>query len=87
VARRRAGDNGAGTARGVAGSHGLAATGRGSGQSRHPQSGQAALPMPPPPRGIDWHGWEVFKGMPVVPPQFIDYQPERGAQWLKPEIK
>jgi CRISPR-associated endonuclease/helicase Cas3 len=42
---------------------------------------EAALPMPPPPRGMDWRNWPEFKGVPVVPPDLINYEPERGAQW------
>ena len=42
---------------------------------------EVALPMPPPPRGMDWRKWPEFKGVPVASPDLIDYDPERGAQW------
>ena len=45
--------------------------------------GEIALPMPPPPRGMDWRTWPEFKGVPVAPPDLIDYDPKRGAQWGK----
>ena len=44
---------------------------------------EVTLPMPPPPRGMDWRNWPEFKGVPVVPPDLIDYDSERGAQWGK----
>jgi CRISPR-associated endonuclease/helicase Cas3 len=44
---------------------------------------EVALPMPPPPRGMDWRKWPEFKGVPVAPPDLIGYEPERGAQWGK----
>jgi CRISPR-associated endonuclease/helicase Cas3 len=46
---------------------------------------KAALPMPPPPRGVDWKQWSAVKGMPIVPPEFIAYDRQRGAQWRKLE--
>ena len=42
---------------------------------------EVAVPMPPPPRGMDWRKWPEFKGVPVAPPDLIDYDPKRGAQW------
>jgi CRISPR-associated endonuclease/helicase Cas3 len=42
---------------------------------------QVALPMPPPPRGLDWRSWDDWKGVPIAPDSFIDYKPERGARW------
>ena len=45
---------------------------------------EVALPMPPPPRGMDWRKWpNEFNGVPVAPPDLIDYDSERGAQWGK----
>ena len=44
---------------------------------------EVALPMPPPPRGMDWRKWPEFKGVPIAPPDLIDYESERGAQWGK----
>lgn len=44
---------------------------------------EVALPMPPPPRGMDWRKWRDFKGVPVAPSDLIDYKPKRGAQWGK----
>lgn len=41
------------------------------------------LPMPPPPRDLNWREWPVERGIPIAPPNSIDYNPERGAQWQK----
>ncbi|HZT80068.1 MAG TPA: CRISPR-associated helicase Cas3' [Gemmataceae bacterium] len=41
------------------------------------------LPMPPPPRSLNWQGWEKERGLPVAPAGTIDYDPMRGAQWSK----
>jgi CRISPR-associated endonuclease/helicase Cas3 len=42
-----------------------------------------ALPMPPPPKGLDWRKWPDFKGIPVAPDGVIEYDQERGARWRK----
>jgi hypothetical protein len=42
-----------------------------------------ALPMPSPPRGLPWRGWEKYKGIPVVPGDEVSYDPIRGAEWRK----
>jgi CRISPR-associated endonuclease/helicase Cas3 len=44
---------------------------------------RAALPMPPPPRGLEWRKWDMVRGLPVAPENAIDYDPNRGAQWRK----
>jgi CRISPR-associated endonuclease/helicase Cas3 len=46
---------------------------------------RVALPMPPPPKRWkdQWRKWPEAKGLPVAPPEAIDYDPERGAQWRK----
>ena len=42
-----------------------------------------ALPMPPPPKSVDWRNWRKVKGMPVAAPDSIDYDTKRGATWRK----
>jgi CRISPR-associated endonuclease/helicase Cas3 len=45
---------------------------------------QVALPMPPPPKGLDWRApGPPFKGVPVARDDSIDYHPERGARWQR----
>jgi CRISPR-associated endonuclease/helicase Cas3 len=44
---------------------------------------QVALPMPPPPRGLDWRSWPEFKSIPVAPGGSLDYDRERGVRWRK----
>ena len=41
------------------------------------------LPMPIPPRGLNWHEWPREKGMPVAPSGSICYDGLRGAEWQK----
>lgn len=41
------------------------------------------LPMPPPHRSLNWQAWPRERGIPVAPPNSIDYDPLRGAQWQK----
>jgi CRISPR-associated endonuclease/helicase Cas3 len=41
------------------------------------------LPMPPPPRSLDWQRWQRWRGIPVVPPGTVDYDTKRGARWQK----
>jgi CRISPR-associated endonuclease/helicase Cas3 len=47
------------------------------------QVNEVALPMPPPSHAMDWRKWPDFKGVPIVPPNLIDYDSERGALWGK----
>nr|AHZ45660.1 CRISPR-associated helicase Cas3 [uncultured bacterium] len=42
---------------------------------------RVALPMPPPPRALDWRAWGAFRGIPVAPEGKVAYDPERGARW------
>lgn len=44
---------------------------------------RVGLPMPPPPKmwKNQWRSWPDAKGLPVAPPEAIDYHPERGAKW------
>lgn len=51
------------------------------------QVARLALPMPPPPRGLNWRSWPQVKGFPVAPSGTIDYQPERGAEWVRPDAR
>lgn len=39
------------------------------------------LPMPPPPRTLNWQGWEKERGVPVAPAGTINYDRMRGAEW------
>lgn len=41
------------------------------------------LPMPPPPRRLNWREWPRERGLPVAPEETIDYDPMRGAAWRK----
>jgi CRISPR-associated endonuclease/helicase Cas3 len=41
------------------------------------------LPMPPPPRSLNWQGWRKEHGLPVAPAGTLDYNPNRGAEWRK----
>lgn len=42
---------------------------------------QVALPMPPPPRRLNWRTWPRVKGFPVAPVGSITYDPKWGASW------
>jgi CRISPR-associated endonuclease/helicase Cas3 len=44
---------------------------------------EVTLPMPPPRRALSWREWSALKGVPVAPPDTIDYDPLRGASWRK----
>lgn len=44
--------------------------------------GKFTLPMPPPPKGVDWRT-RKHKGIPVVESATISYDPKRGAAWRK----
>jgi CRISPR-associated endonuclease/helicase Cas3 len=39
------------------------------------------LPMPQPPRALDWRAWAREKGIPIAPRGCIAYDPQRGAEW------
>ncbi len=39
------------------------------------------LPMPSPPRNLNWRGWEKYRGIPVTPKDAIIYDSLRGADW------
>jgi CRISPR-associated endonuclease/helicase Cas3 len=58
---------------------------------RHPNDCmKLVLPMPPPPRSVDWRAWKKFHGLPIAPPEAIDpndYDPERGAKWAEQSKK
>jgi CRISPR-associated endonuclease/helicase Cas3 len=41
------------------------------------------LPMPPPPRSLDWRAWPKERGVPIAPTGTINYCPMRGAQWCE----
>lgn len=41
------------------------------------------LPMPPPPKGMNWKDWSKIHGIPVAPEVNISYDPLRGASWQK----
>jgi CRISPR-associated endonuclease/helicase Cas3 len=44
---------------------------------------QVALPMPPPPRALNWRAWPRFRRVPVAPEGTIDYHPLRGGEWQR----
>ncbi len=39
------------------------------------------MPVPPSPWKIEWRSWPQVMGVPVVPPNAIDYDKKRGAKW------
>jgi len=43
--------------------------------------GRYVLPMPPPPRALDWKSWVRERGLPVAPTGTITYNELRGAKW------
>ncbi|HEY2910951.1 MAG TPA: CRISPR-associated helicase Cas3', partial [Gemmataceae bacterium] len=45
------------------------------------QIGRFVLPMPPPPRSLDWRSWKRERGIPVAPTGTVDYDEMRGAKW------
>lgn len=45
--------------------------------------GKYTLPMPPPPRNMEWQKWPRFNGIPVASENTISYDPSRGAEWRK----
>ncbi len=57
---------------------------------RDDEQGQLAaviLPMPSPPRRLDWRGWGKYNGIPVVLGDEVSYDPNRGAEWRKERRK
>jgi len=45
--------------------------------------GRYSIPMPPPPRGLDWKTWDRERGMPIAPDGEINYCKLRGAEWRR----
>jgi hypothetical protein len=48
--------------------------------------GKFTLPMPAPPKGLDWRMWPKHKGIPIAPEDTIIYNEVaelRGAEWKK----
>lgn len=43
---------------------------------------EAALPMGPPPRGVDLHRYPLVEYHPAIPQQVLSYDPHSGGQWL-----
>jgi CRISPR-associated endonuclease/helicase Cas3 len=39
------------------------------------------LPMPSPPRALNWQAWKKERGIPIAPVGTIDYDLMRGAKW------
>ncbi len=44
--------------------------------------GRYTLPMPPPPRRLNWQSWKTHEGIPIAEPDTIEYDNMRGAKWL-----
>lgn len=44
---------------------------------------EVIIPMPPPPRGLDWRRWDTIKRVPIATPELLEYDPMRGASWRK----
>ncbi len=45
--------------------------------------GKYTLPMPPPPKRLDWRSWPKPRGIPIAPTDSIIYDSKRGAEWRK----
>ena len=45
--------------------------------------GKYTIPMPPPPRTLDWRSWPKSRGVPIVPTDSIVYDAKRGAEWRR----
>jgi CRISPR-associated endonuclease/helicase Cas3 len=46
---------------------------------------EVAIPMPPPPKGLNWREWDLLRGgVPVAPADAITYDPKGGAEWVAP---
>ncbi|MFC1759850.1 CRISPR-associated protein Cas3, partial [Planctomycetota bacterium] len=39
------------------------------------------LPMPSPPRELNWREWHRYKGVPIAPPESLNYDKSRGGKW------
>ncbi|HVX14815.1 MAG TPA: CRISPR-associated helicase Cas3' [Pirellulales bacterium] len=39
--------------------------------------------LPMPPSSLDWQGWRRWRGIPIAPPETVDYDSKRGARWQK----
>ncbi len=50
-------------------------------QVRPRNLGRYVLPMPPPPRNLNWKNWQHERGIPVAPADTITYDKLRGAEW------
>ncbi len=46
---------------------------------------ELTVPMPPPPRTVNWRDWRQVRGVLVAPSEVIQYDAQRGAQWRKSE--
>lgn len=44
---------------------------------------EVVLPMPSPPRAMNWREWQTARDIPIARPDVIDYDPLRGASWRK----
>ena len=44
---------------------------------------EIVLPMPSPPKTVEWRKWKNVNGIPVAPEGSIRYDGKRGAQWEK----
>jgi CRISPR-associated endonuclease/helicase Cas3 len=44
---------------------------------------RVVLPMPPPPRSLNWQQWRRERALPIAPPGTIIYDPLRGAEWQR----
>lgn len=44
---------------------------------------EVALPMPEPPKAMNWREWQTARDIPIARPDVIDYDPLRGASWRK----
>lgn len=44
---------------------------------------EVALPMPQPPKNLNWREWKTFKGIPIAPEGIISYDPLGGGRWRK----
>jgi len=44
---------------------------------------RVALPMPPPPKELDWRSWDRVRGCFVAPHGTIQYDRKRGAAWVR----
>ena len=45
------------------------------------EMGRFVLPMPPPPRRLDWKNWLRERGVPIAPTGSVIYDTLRGATW------